>query len=528
MWSHIRDWVFGFVHVNVHIFLYTIPHAVYSAAVDLPLRLLSRQGGGSISSNLQITVITDPQRLETVDLFGVPRSACSNAAEQGTSSSGAASASSQPLTYDGPCYNAHVHTVMSAFRPVPASLVATREMIHSYDDCRVCLDWIFPDTDAGQEREEDRVRSESSMLFAAMERRHRAPSAVVLILPGLTGSWSSIYVRRLAYFISRENMAAVVLTARGCGDTPLDQPRIFSAVHTDDLRHVLAHELNAEGLAKRFEHTPQSASTSTNHSVSESGGSSSSIPVIAIGFSLGGVILSNYAGEQGKRNLPSGLAAAYSITSPHNLCAADRNMSRTLQSYTYGRELASDLRSYVTRHAHVVQHLSGVPNPQRLLEPFTKKAKRSSSAQSQPAAESAVKIAAASEMDGEATSVSSRLSSVSSVRDYDNLITAPHFGFDSADAYYEAADNFTALSHSNTPQLCLVAADDPICGVPEPHSRWIDLTREHRGGLIYVELPTGGHLGFLNHPLDELRGKANPVERFIVTSVRAVVEHSHT
>jgi uncharacterized protein len=83
-----------------------------------------------------------------------------------------------------------------------------------------------------------------------------------------------------------------------------------------------------------------------------------------------------------------------------------------------------------------------------------------------------------------------------SVRDFDHCVTAPHFGFASADDYYTRASASSLLPAVAIPALIVHAADDPF----------ILLTPRTRGGilgnsnLVFVETVTGGHCGFVAEP----------------------------
>jgi predicted alpha/beta-fold hydrolase len=82
---------------------------------------------------------------------------------------------------------------------------------------------------------------------------------------------------------------------------------------------------------------------------------------------------------------------------------------------------------------------------------------------------------------------------VTSIRGYDDAVTAPYAGFDSAAQYYERSSAGPYVAAIERPTLLLAAEDDPL--IPgESVSRWAlpasgCVTRE-----IYA---TGGHVGFV-------------------------------
>ena len=79
------------------------------------------------------------------------------------------------------------------------------------------------------------------------------------------------------------------------------------------------------------------------------------------------------------------------------------------------------------------------------------------------------------------------------VRDYDEVITAPHGGYAGADDYYARSSAGPWLASVDRPALVLSAADDPmipigsVAGWPLPE-----------GGMVRREITgTGGHVGFV-------------------------------
>jgi hypothetical protein len=79
------------------------------------------------------------------------------------------------------------------------------------------------------------------------------------------------------------------------------------------------------------------------------------------------------------------------------------------------------------------------------------------------------------------------------IREYDEAITAPYGGFRSADEYYSASSAGPVLSRVSRPALLLSAWDDPM--VPsESVARW---PLPAAGQVERETLPTGGHVGFV-------------------------------
>lgn len=78
------------------------------------------------------------------------------------------------------------------------------------------------------------------------------------------------------------------------------------------------------------------------------------------------------------------------------------------------------------------------------------------------------------------------------VRQFDTLLTAPQYGFDTASDLYAWASSGPRLADVRVPALLLSAEDDPLAPASDLPS---DATRNPR--LSIVVTPHGGHLGFV-------------------------------
>ena len=88
------------------------------------------------------------------------------------------------------------------------------------------------------------------------------------------------------------------------------------------------------------------------------------------------------------------------------------------------------------------------------------------------------------------------LARVRSVRDFDDLYTAPHNGFAGAADYYHRASARRVLSRLAVPALLITAADDPF--VPADAAR--DPALDGVARLTRVVTRHGGHCGFVARP----------------------------
>ena len=79
------------------------------------------------------------------------------------------------------------------------------------------------------------------------------------------------------------------------------------------------------------------------------------------------------------------------------------------------------------------------------------------------------------------------------VREFDEAITAPAFGFATVDDYYRASGSAARLPSVTVPLLCVQAADDPIAvdaAVPREAAA-------QNPNVAMIVTPSGGHLGWI-------------------------------
>jgi hypothetical protein len=85
------------------------------------------------------------------------------------------------------------------------------------------------------------------------------------------------------------------------------------------------------------------------------------------------------------------------------------------------------------------------------------------------------------------------VNSVRSIYEFDDLITAPHFGFGTADNYYRLASARSLLPRIRVPTLLVQAEDDPmIAFAPFRDSGIVENPL-----LFLLSTRHGGHAGFL-------------------------------
>ncbi|KAG6454742.1 phospholipase ABHD3 [Manduca sexta] len=171
-----------------------------------------------------------------------------------------------------------------------------REVLVLSDGGQVALDWIEPEV--------------------------AEPRAVLLVLPGLTGSVHSDYVRCIATAAQKLKTRCVVFNNRGLGGLPLTTPRLYCAVSHDDLAEV------ARAVRARC----------------------GDAPLLAAGVSLGGLILGHYLAAQGERAL---VHAALVVSSPLDVIKGTDYMNRLPFNALLSYLLARDMRNTIRSHAPV-------------------------------------------------------------------------------------------------------------------------------------------------------------------------------
>jgi predicted alpha/beta-fold hydrolase len=237
---------------------------------------------------------------------------------------------------------------------------------------------------------------------------------VVLLVHGLGGNHRSAMMQRLTNRFTSRGLRTVRVDLRGAGAGKEFARRVYNAACAEDIRAVA-----------EFVHRQAPAS-----------------PLLLVGFSLGGNIVLNLAGDAAARPLP-GLRAVAALSPPVDLVLCSAMLS-TLPFYD--RFYARNLRRQVEEHE---AHFPALPRMR-----FPKKL---------------------------------------TMRLFDDLYTAPRGGFADAMDYYRRASALPVIPRIQVPAYLLSARDDPFIAVPP-----LEQLRSRNQANLRVELvPQGGHLGFL-------------------------------
>lgn len=167
-------------------------------------------------------------------------------------------------------------------------------------------------------------------------------------------------------------------------------------------------------------------------------------PLFLVGFSLGGNVTLKLAGELGDTPL---LAGACAISTPIDLAACVRAIDKP-SNFLYARRFLSRLRERVRRKSKLTPHLYKTAG----------------------------------------------LDQVASIWQFDDLFTAPLFGFGTAANYYATQSAVRYLDAIRTPTLLICAKDDPLV----PYTLYSHPALESNPALSLLATEHGGHVGFLS------------------------------
>ncbi len=170
-------------------------------------------------------------------------------------------------------------------------------------------------------------------------------------------------------------------------------------------------------------------------------------PIVLAGFSLGGNVSLKLAGELGENTLIAGVCA---VSTPLDLAACVERLGHP-ENFIYARRFLTRLKARVRDRARRSPGLYPID----------------------------------------------ALSRVRTVYDFDDLYTAPMFGFGTADRYYstQAAKNF--IGAIRVPALLVQAQDDPLI----PFEVFDHPAFRSNSNLKLIATEHGGHLGFIaRHP----------------------------
>jgi predicted alpha/beta-fold hydrolase len=151
-------------------------------------------------------------------------------------------------------------------------------------------------------------------------------SPILILLHGLTGGSHESYIQDVIEGVSPFGLHCLVFNFRGCSDTQITTPQLYSASYTQDLKTVINYVQDLLGK---------------------------DIVLYGCGFSLGANILLKFAGETGSECPFTGLV---SIANPFDLTATNTEVHGSLiKRNIYSQRLASNLIRVLKQHMHIFE-----------------------------------------------------------------------------------------------------------------------------------------------------------------------------
>ncbi|XP_065063657.1 phospholipase ABHD3-like [Rhopilema esculentum] len=308
------------------------------------------------------------------------------------------------------CFSSHMMTVCCAVFRAKLPVPYRREYIETPDGEKLCLDWVDND--------------DSNSIHPDITTR-----PTLVIVPGMTGCSDESYCRNLVLAAKEMGMRSLVMTNRGSGKNwTLKTPRMFSGNNTDDLRLVMKY------LESMF---PKS-------------------PVIGMGISFGGCIMTHYVSELNKNQKQ--MIGAFLISVQWNCYKSLDSLEKPFNWLLYNRYLTKHLKAIIQRNLHVYeQHMNDLPFS--LDHVFKSK----------------------------------------TIREFDDRLTSKMFGYENHKEYYDEAtlDSEHLLAKIRIPTMFLNSADDPFA--PEETIPKELICKNPSISLLLTEY--GGHIGFMDSSL---------------------------
>jgi predicted alpha/beta-fold hydrolase len=293
-----------------------------------------------------------------------------------------------------PCWylvNGHVQTMVSIVFSVFSKKVKYRREIVQVEAASkkhlpgiLGIDWIDTVTKPNLELKGDDVASKG----------------LVIIVPGLTGSSQSEYVKTFALKFFKQSYDIVVVNYRASAGVDAINGQAYCGAYTEDVRQSVIHVLKQ--YKEKFNDVP--------------------VNTFIIGFSLGANILSKYLAEEGSR-LKGVITGAACLGSPFDLLLSSKLMHMSwLRTYLYSISLTK-----------------------RCCDMIRKRQKSFFG-------------------DGNHHGVNLQdLKKIKTLRDLDSKITAKVFGYRSCDEYYRDGSTAHRLHEIGIPTLMVSSLDDPVC-----------------------------------------------------------------
>lgn len=165
--------------------------------------------------------------------------------------------------------------------------------------------------------------------FVSPHGKGDGPPAIAVIVPGLTGSSQTEYVKSLVPELAAAGYTCVGFNQRSRGGTRLLTPRLYCAANCDDLKHALSHIRDQR---------PNSL-------------------IVAIGVSLGGIQLTRYLVQSGSASV---VDAAILVSVIFDLIRANETLEQFGLNYLFNRALTSGVLKIADEERDMLQQAEGI------------------------------------------------------------------------------------------------------------------------------------------------------------------------
>lgn len=296
------------------------------------------------------------------------------------------------------CFESRLQTIFGfLIRDTIPKIDYNREIHKLFDGGEVALDWIAPDGEMSED------------------------TPIVLFLPGLSGDSQSGYMKSFVN-VARWRLKArcVVFNFRGCGGHDPKTPRTYSAANSEDLASVVNH----------IKITYPNA------------------PLLALGASLGAMVLGNYLAEQGDKAVGL-LNAGMMVSACFDPFKCTASMEKKGLNLMLNRYLTHCLVEAVKRIKHNFVN-SKLWNLDHVYESKT-------------------------------------------VKEFDERFTCHQFGYKDSNDYFTQTKISGKLNQIKVPVLALSAEDDPFApgeSLPMDEAKQSDR-------FVMLSTTYGGHIGFM-------------------------------
>ncbi|GMM34250.1 putative carboxylic ester hydrolase [Saccharomycopsis crataegensis] len=247
---------------------------------------------------------------------------------------------------------------------------------------------------------------------------------LIVLLHGLSGGSQEAYIKLMVKNLINHNDSKfdiVVLNARGCSNTIIKTPTLYNGIWTDDIRYLINEEILKQNSQKE---------------------------IYMAGFSLGGVILTNFLAQESRLNssiLNKNIKLAVVVSTPWDMFGS----SEFLKSSFIGREIyspamASSLKRLLNRNYEQLKHNKAIDAD--LLADIYHVDNDNANKKRSRASDKEVKYLA----------------------QFDYNFTSRMFGFNNHEEYYKFASPINRISNIRLPMVFINAIDDPIVGPKVP------------------------------------------------------------